>query len=89
MTTKRDRLHTVQMTVDMTVADVIPQKNPEKVKRSWIIRQKSDNLADQLSLKLQKPKQDVVSEAIIITAVLTVRNPELISEILDEFRGSI
>jgi len=89
MTTKRDRLHTVQMTVDMTVAEVLPQKNPEKVKRSWIIRQKSDNLADQLSLKLQKPKQDVVSEAIIITAVLTVRNPELISEILDEFRGSI
>lgn len=86
---KRDRLHTVQMTVDMTVADVIPQKNPEKVKRSWIIRQKSDNLADQLSLKLQKPKQDVVSEAIIITAVLTVRNPELISEILDEFKSSI
>jgi hypothetical protein len=77
------------MTVDMTVAEVLPQKNPEKVKRSWIIRQKSDNLADQLSLKLQKPKQDVVSEAIIITAVLTVRNPELISEILDEFRGSI
>lgn len=89
MTAKRDKLHTVQMTVDMTVAEVIPQKNPEKVKRSWVIRQKSDNLADQLSLKLQKPKQDVVSEAIIITAVLTVRNPELISEILDEFRGSI
>lgn len=80
----------IQMTIDMEMSEIVPRKNPKNVKRSWIIRQKSDNLADQLSLKLQKPKQDVVSEAIIITAVLTLKDPDLIEEILEEFgRGSI
>lgn len=79
----------IQMTIDMEIAEITPRKNPDKVKRSWIIRQKSDNLADQLSLKLQKPKQEVVSEAIIVTAVLTVRNPDLVEQILEEFKGSI
>jgi len=84
---KPNKIKMHQMTIEMRHADFSKMiKLPEKVFRSWEIKQSSDNLADQLSLITGKPKQEIISDAIIITANLLKRNPDLINEILNEYK---
>lgn len=83
--TKPKKIKMRQMTVEMQIADFTNLvKLPDKVFRSWSIKQSSDNLADQISLITGKPKQEIISDAIIITANLLKSNPDLLNEILNK-----
>lgn len=83
--TRTKKVETCQMTLEMQVADSNKMiKLPEKVFRSWEIKQSSDNLADQISMITGHPKQEIVSAAIIIAANVLKKDPNLMEKILNE-----
>jgi len=83
--TKTKKTKTCQMTIEMQVADSNKMiKLPEKVFRSWEIKQTSDNLADQISMITGHPKQEIVSAAIIIAANFLKKDPDVMDKILNE-----
>jgi len=85
MSSEKEVVHRIQMTLEMRPAEILPPKRPEKVVRNWVIQDKSANLIDQLSMLTGRPKQNIVDDAIHIAAALYSEDPNKIKEILSKF----
>lgn len=72
----------IQMTIEMRPADLDQNKSTDKVARTWIVKDKTKNLIDQLNLLTGHPKQSIVDDAIYIVSIMYSQDPDKVKEIL-------
>lgn len=72
----------IQMTIEMRPADIDRNKSVDKVARTWIVKDKTKHLIDQLNLLTGHPKQSIVDDAIYIVSIMYAQDPDKVKEIL-------